>query len=189
MEEKNSNKLTFQQYNSICQLACEYKEKVLASAKATLNRKVPPMVNIGIMKDEEIQTDTLSLICSIRGFYPQAISTTWLRNGEDIKSETFTTGLLPNVDKTFSLDLYVDIVESDWNEYTCQVEHSGLTEPLHLTLDRKQPGKSGIIIGAVFAAVGVIVMVTGLIVRIRRNGSDAAETISINSISEMVPMS
>ncbi|XP_064407886.1 uncharacterized protein LOC102352955 [Latimeria chalumnae] len=94
MEEKNSNKLTFQQYNSICQLACEYKEKVLASAKATLNRK-----------------------------------------------------------------------------------------------DRKQPGKSGIIIGAVFAAVGVIVMVTGLIVRIRRNGSDAAETISINSISEMVPMS
>uniref|UniRef100_H3AH79 Ig-like domain-containing protein n=1 Tax=Latimeria chalumnae TaxID=7897 RepID=H3AH79_LATCH len=131
MEEKNSNKLTFQQYNSICQLACEYKEQMEYKNPFIIGTsKVPPMVNIGIMKDEEIQTDTLSLICSIRGFYPQAISTTWLRNGEDIKSETFTTGLLPNVDKTFSLDLYVDIVESDWNEYTCQVEHSGLTEPL-----------------------------------------------------------
>ncbi|XP_078422943.1 class I histocompatibility antigen, F10 alpha chain-like isoform X1 [Cetorhinus maximus] len=86
----------------------------------SLTREVPPEVSI-IARDGQ----RCFLQCIVRGFYPQAIRVTWLKNGERVP-ETNSTGLLPNEDGTYQLTTTLQFDPYGGKQYSCHIEHSSL---------------------------------------------------------------
>ncbi|XP_067865917.1 major histocompatibility complex class I-related gene protein-like [Heterodontus francisci] len=69
------------------------------------------------------------LSCVVTGFYPQAIEVTLWRDGVMI-DETLSSGILPNHDRTYQIRKWIEFDPEDQAEYSCRVEHSGLTETM-----------------------------------------------------------
>ncbi|XP_043079772.1 LOW QUALITY PROTEIN: major histocompatibility complex class I-related gene protein-like [Puntigrus tetrazona] len=69
------------------------------------------------------------VLCQATGFYPAAMTFSWLRNGQDVDEDVDLGELLPNEDGTFqqtsALRLLPD--ESEKNQYFCVVEHQTKT--------------------------------------------------------------
>ncbi|XP_059826598.1 hereditary hemochromatosis protein homolog isoform X3 [Hypanus sabinus] len=85
----------------------------------------PPEVSFTASKDNRL------LSCVATGFYPQTIDVTILWNGRTLE-ETHSHGILPNHDHTYQLTRTVQVEPTDTAEFSCQVEHRGLPEPLVL---------------------------------------------------------
>ncbi|XP_016101552.1 HLA class I histocompatibility antigen, B-73 alpha chain-like, partial [Sinocyclocheilus grahami] len=94
----------------------------LTLRKVDLERRAPEV--------SLLQKDPSSpVVCHATGFYPAAVTITWLRNGQDHDEDVDLGELLPNVDGTFqkSSTLNIRPEESKKNQYVCVVEHEGNT--------------------------------------------------------------
>uniref|UniRef100_A0A673MYU4 Major histocompatibility complex class I-related gene protein-like n=1 Tax=Sinocyclocheilus rhinocerous TaxID=307959 RepID=A0A673MYU4_9TELE len=93
----------------------------LMLGKAAL--EVSPLVSL-------LQKDSSSPVeCHATGFYPSAVTITWLRNGQQHDEDVDLGQLLPNEDGTFQKTSTLNIHPDDWkkDEYVCVVEHEGKT--------------------------------------------------------------
>ncbi|XP_053144020.1 DLA class I histocompatibility antigen, A9/A9 alpha chain-like [Hemicordylus capensis] len=116
-------------YGDICVL---WLPKFLPYGKEALLRKEPPLVKV---THKAVNRSSEILLCWAFGFYPRQIHITWKKDGEFWEQDNFQRNIVPNSDGTYHAWLSAEIDPKERNHYQCQVEHSGLPEPLDVSWD------------------------------------------------------
>uniref|UniRef100_A0A8C8SPE6 Ig-like domain-containing protein n=1 Tax=Pelusios castaneus TaxID=367368 RepID=A0A8C8SPE6_9SAUR len=100
---------------------------------------------------------SVTLSCRARGFYPRPIHISWVRDGEDVMTETDSSGILPNADGTYYTQSSLEISpqQEDRHRYACRVEHGSLGEPTLIWV----PGKKGPLTPGVLAAIALAALI------------------------------
>ncbi|XP_064408855.1 major histocompatibility complex class I-related gene protein-like [Latimeria chalumnae] len=130
--------------------------------------KIPPEVSIHARKSEN--SETLTLTCMATGFYPCDIEVNWIKNGETILYDTLSSGVLPNEDRTFQIQKFIEIHAADTNTYSCQVEHSSLNTTL--TYDPRSTTRMVVIIGVILI-VGFIAAIAAYLLSRKKKETSA----------------
>ncbi|XP_073454453.1 major histocompatibility complex class I-related gene protein-like isoform X3 [Aquarana catesbeiana] len=80
----------------------------------------------------KVSGDTLSnvtkLHCQVYGFYPQAVTVRWIKNGIETIRENQADHILPNLDGTYQTILSIEVSVREVDTYSCHVNHSSLEE-------------------------------------------------------------
>ncbi|XP_067865800.1 major histocompatibility complex class I-related gene protein-like [Heterodontus francisci] len=107
------------------------------------------------------------LSCVVTGFYPQAIEVTLWRDGVMI-DETLSSGILPNHDRTYQIRKWIEFDPEDQAEYSCRVEHSGLTETMVVIYELKSGSQVPVTVWIVLGILGLIVFLAIVAAIIKR---------------------
>ncbi|XP_062385630.1 class I histocompatibility antigen, F10 alpha chain-like isoform X2 [Sardina pilchardus] len=106
-------------------------------------------------------SNTLKLTCMATGFYPKDIDITILK-GKEVMKKGDLRDVLPNGDGTHQIKLIVETQRSDIDDYTCEVNHIGLEEPIIKvwTLDGEGvcDETSSLLIGVLLGVLAVLIM-------------------------------
>ncbi|XP_067865791.1 major histocompatibility complex class I-related gene protein-like isoform X2 [Heterodontus francisci] len=103
--------------------------------------------------------DSNRLSCVVTGFYPQAIEVTLWRDGVMI-DEILSSGILPNHDRTYQVWKWIEFDPEDQAEYSCRVEHSGLTETMVVIYGLNSGSQILVPVGSVLGILGLIIVLT-----------------------------
>ncbi|KAH1182218.1 H-2 class II histocompatibility antigen, E-S beta chain-like isoform X2 [Mauremys mutica] len=118
-----------------------------------------PTVHLALVPGTQDQPRRL--VCHVTGFYPQDIEVTWERGGQEAQGEQLTSGILPNGDQTFQIQMSIELGQEGVGpaEHVCVVRHSSLGhDPLRVTWDSQVTGQASvpaIIVGCILAVLGV----------------------------------
>uniref|UniRef100_A0A8C8SPK9 Ig-like domain-containing protein n=1 Tax=Pelusios castaneus TaxID=367368 RepID=A0A8C8SPK9_9SAUR len=115
---------------------------------------LPPQVLVSYTDSPD---GSVTLSCRARGFYPRPIHISWVRDGEDVMTETDSSGILPNADGTYYTQSSLEISpqQEDRHRYACRVEHGSLGEPTLIWV----PGKKGPLTPGVLAAIALAALI------------------------------
>ncbi|XP_054441798.1 T-cell surface glycoprotein CD1a-like [Pteronotus mesoamericanus] len=133
-----------------------YLLSVLDTGKAVLQRKVKPEAWLSIGPNPD--PDHLLLICHVSGFYPKPISVMWMY-GEQSEQGSQQSGILPNADGTWYLQIFLDVKATNTSGLSCRVRHSSL-EGQDIILYLERPNSKSLVILAVM--VPLVLLLTGL---------------------------
>ncbi|KAM6188518.1 class I histocompatibility antigen, F10 alpha chain-like [Sarcoramphus papa] len=103
----------------------EWLKKYVSYGRAALERKEPPMVRVSGKEAHGV----LTLYCRAYGFYPRAITVSWLKDGEVRDQETERGSIAPNSDGTYYTWASIEARPEEKDKYRCRVEHASLPEP------------------------------------------------------------
>ncbi|XP_071979332.1 class I histocompatibility antigen, F10 alpha chain-like [Engystomops pustulosus] len=106
------------------------------NGREDLERRVQPKVKVS---GQESDDGILTLHCLAHGFHPRAVDVKWMKNMVDDIPTYETTHVLPNPDGTYQIRVSVDVRPKEGDTYSCYVDHSSLTEPLHIVWEPNKP--------------------------------------------------
>ncbi|XP_043939272.1 H-2 class II histocompatibility antigen, E-S beta chain-like [Protopterus annectens] len=130
-----------------------------------------PLVDLKIVPEVAIITTKNSgglsmLMCFVSGFYPPKMGIQWLRNGEEVKDDVVSTGIIQNGDWTYQIQLTLETVPKAGEKYSCKVNHDSLKEPLIVdwnpalspsAKNKLITGAGGFVLGGIFIIVGLVI--------------------------------
>ncbi|KAL1252030.1 hypothetical protein QQF64_019826 [Cirrhinus molitorella] len=109
----------------------DWLKKFLTMRKVDSERRAPEV--------SLLQKDPSSpVVCHATGFYPSAVTITWVRNGQEHHENVEVEEKLPNEDGTFQKTVILNVHPDDWkkDQFVCVVEHKGKTIRKILTEDK-----------------------------------------------------
>uniref|UniRef100_G1QG52 T-cell surface glycoprotein CD1a-like n=1 Tax=Myotis lucifugus TaxID=59463 RepID=G1QG52_MYOLU len=135
---------------------------ILHAGKADLQRQVKP--EAWLSTGPNPGPDRQMLVCHVSGFHPKPIWVKWMR-GEQVQQGTQQSGILPNADGTWYLQVFLDVEATETSGLYCRVRHSSLGgQDILLYLEHHQ-GSVGLIILAVMVP---LVLLTALAFWLRK---------------------
>ncbi|XP_054420800.1 hereditary hemochromatosis protein [Pteronotus mesoamericanus] len=149
----------------------EQLQRLLALGAGLLGRRGPPSVTV----TRHVASAVTTLQCRALNFHSRNITVRWLKDGQPLGAQDVEADVLPNGDGTYQGRAAVPVSPGEERRYTCQAEHPGLEQPLAATWEPAMPGP--LVIGVISGvAIGVIVVVTGILFRVlrKRQASRAA---------------
>ncbi|XP_029440560.1 major histocompatibility complex class I-related gene protein-like [Rhinatrema bivittatum] len=166
----NADRSIAEHYKAYLEQDCiDLLQKCVGYGEKELDKKVRPELKLWDKSDGVWTT----LHSQVTGFYPHEIEVKWVKNGQVTMQGTVTTGILPNHDGTYQIQVSVDIDPQEEATYDCHVDHSSLQEPLRVLWEPKASPPIGIIIGAIVAVLLVMAGVLGVVTwKKKRQASD-----------------
>ncbi|RXN15148.1 MHC class I antigen [Labeo rohita] len=107
------------------------------------------------------------------GFYPKAVTITWMRNGQECHTDVDLGELLPNEDGTFQKTSTITVTPDEWKnkKYSCVVKHQNQTirkilSEKEIRTNREASVPVGIIVFAVILLI--VIGVAGYMVYLKK---------------------
>ncbi|KAM6469656.1 major histocompatibility complex class I-related gene protein-like [Liasis olivaceus] len=140
-------------------------QRYLSRRREPLQRTEPP---VGKVTHKVVSGNVEALICQAYGFYPKEISTTWRRDGEVCKYETFRRNVAPNSDGTYYVWLSIEIGPKERDHYRCYVEYHGWQKPLVVAWKEEMARERLVLVGTILAVLLGLLMILLLLTWYRR---------------------
>ncbi|KAF3833471.1 hypothetical protein F7725_024675 [Dissostichus mawsoni] len=158
--------LMAQQKNYFTQECPDYLKKYVNLGRSSLMRTEIPSVSL-------LQKSPSSPVsCHATGFYPDRAIMFWSKDEEELHDNVDHGEILPNHDGSFQMSVDLDVSSfpaEHWDKYRCVFQLSGVKEDQVIRLD--SAGILLFIIGAVVAALALLVAGIGFLVYRKRNAN------------------
>ncbi|NWY76957.1 HA1F protein, partial [Erithacus rubecula] len=132
-----------------------------------LDHKEPPDVHVSGKEEHGV----LILSCHAYGFYPRTITVNWMKGDEIRDQETEWGGVVPNSDGTFHTWARIEARPEEREQYRCQVEHPGMSEPGIFAWELTSGGNLTVAVTvSIVAAIIILIVLIELVVWRRQYG-------------------